>query len=294
MNHSDLLKKIRRLDIISKRQVNTVFSGQYRSSFRGEGVEVADIFEYEEGMDIRHIDWNTTAKTGKPFVKKYEETKEMRTMVVIDTSSSMHFGSSEKTKADVAMETVAILLFSALKNGDPFGAYFFNDKNQEYIPPKKGRRHLLHIFQKMILAFEHSSFCSANQKKALNFLSRTAKHHGIFFFLSDEVSENAKKEMRLVARKHDFLFLRPSDPVEETGEFPQGFLSQDLETGTYLSCDLSEAAKKRFQEIRKQRAKKRLAFLQSLSIPLLNIGTDANIFAALLSFFQKRQHALAR
>ena len=290
MNLKELSKKIRTIDIFTNKGVTELFAGNYKSSFKGQGLEVKDIRKYEEGDDIRHIDWIITAKQGFPYVKEYQESRELSTIVMVDISASMNFTSSEKTKKEVALEVAAIILFSALKNGDKFGAIIFSDKIEKYIPIKKGKSHLLLILREIIVCFENNKYKSSDHEAALKFLNMIVKKHAICFFISDEISENQSHSLRIANKKHDFVFLRTFDSFEEGFTSEEVLKIEDPESGEQIVLDLSNPqTKQNFLKLRQDKMRQMQEVLKKNKIEALHLSTTCNIFQKLLIFFKKRQ-----
>lgn len=286
----DISKKIQRINIVTNRKVNEVFSGNYKSSFKGSGIEVSDIREYEEGEDVRNIDWITTAKQGKPYVKKYQETRELTTIVVVDISASMNFTSCGVAKKDVALELCSILLFSALKNGDKFGALLFSDKVEKYIPPKKGKAHLLRIVREIIVQFQNNKYKKSEPKAALGFLNSVIKRHAVCFFVSDEINEDMKSVLKISNRKYDFVFSRIYDAFEDGAVSDGMFEIEDPETGKQMVIDLSnKKIREKYQALRAEKILKMKSILRSFNIDALELSTQSLVFKELLLFFKKRQ-----
>lgn len=294
MDVKELVKTIKHLEIQTNRKVNEIFAGNYKSSFRGQGLEVSDLRKYEEGDDARHIDWIITARQGRPYVRKFQETRELTTMLLIDLSGSMDFTTAEKKKSRVAVETAAFLLFSALKNNDKFGAILFADRIYSYIPPRKGRSHLLRILRETIQGFEEKKNKRAELKPALDFLNLTVKKRSICFLLSDELgSFRGGRELaplKIANKKHDLIYLRIFDRFEREidGRLPVLRVS-DPETGVVGVFDLSDrAVLARYNEIRRAREEAEKTIVKQNGIDYLPIATTANIYKELLLFFRKR------
>jgi len=292
MNPKDLIKRIRRLEITTNRKVNDLFVGNYKSAFKGRGVEFADIREYNEGDDYRTIDWITSAKQNKMYVKTYQETRELTTMMLVDLSSSMNFGSVEKTKRETALELLAMLCFSALKNNDKMGALFFTDKIECFIPPKKGQAHMWRILREALLKFEDNHYQSSNIEEVCQFLNTAFPHRSICFLISDEITPNpeTKKKLHVTNQKHDLVFLRVIDPLEK-GVTHGGLIAAcDPETGESLHIDLSDKkVRERYNAIRQQKEEKLSKLLKSTQIDTLELLTTESLFKKLFWFFKQRQ-----
>ena len=234
MDIKSLLAQIRYLDVITNRKVTEVFAGNYKSSFKGQGVEVADVREYEEGDDARHIDWLVTARQGNTYLKQYHETRELTTMVMIDLSASMNFTSTGKTKKDVAIELASVILFSALKMSDKFGALLFSEDVEIYIPPSKGKSHLLRIFREILVGFEKNKYKKSNPLQALKFLNKVVKAQSICFCIGDEISKEVDSQLKIANKKHDLVFLNVYDPFERELTYDDFIEIEDPETGDQM------------------------------------------------------------
>ncbi|MCK5408580.1 MAG: DUF58 domain-containing protein, partial [Candidatus Krumholzibacteria bacterium] len=212
-NLSEVLKKIRRIEIRTRRLVNDVFSGEYHSVFKGQGMEFDEVREYQPGDDIRSIDWNVTARMGTPYVKRFMEERELVVMFLLDVSASGRFGSGQNTKLDTAAEICALLAFSAIQNNDKVGAVVFSDDVEKYIPPDKGRSHALHVVRELL--FYEPVGRGTDIGEALSFLLRVLKRRAIVFVLSDFMSPDFSKPMGMAARKFDLVALNIRDAREE-------------------------------------------------------------------------------
>ena len=288
MDIKDITKKIRHLEILTKKNVTEIFVGNYKSSFMGHGLEVSDLRPYAEGDDIRHIDWVTTAKQGTAYVRKYQETRELTTIVVIDLSASMNFTSTGRTKKEIATELASILLFSALKNGDKFGAILFTD-TVNYIPPKKGKLHLLRILREIITQYENNSYKKSNLNAPLDFLNLVIKKNTICFFITDDMDTDAVNQLKLANQKHDFIFINIFDEFEKGKVLPEPIEIEDPETGEQILIDLSnKKIREQFIKLRENRTKIMEEIFKKNRIDSLNISTQNNVFKELFGFFQIR------
>jgi len=210
----ELLAKVRKIEIHTRRMVTDLFSGEYHSSFRGQGMEFDEVREYQPGDDVRFIDWNVTARTGVPFIKKFREEREMTVLLVVDGSSSLRFGSGEETKAETTAEIAAVLAFSAIANQDKVGLLFFTDRVERYIAPQKGRGHVLRLIREL-LTFrpQHDG---SDVASALEHVVRTQKRRAVVFVVSDFWSLPYEHALAICARKHDTVAVQIVDPREET------------------------------------------------------------------------------
>jgi uncharacterized protein (DUF58 family) len=238
IDHKELLKKVRRIQITTKHAVNDVFAGQYHSTFKGRGMEFDEVREYVPGDDIRSIDWNVTARTGSPHIKKFVEEREMTVMLVVDVSASNLFGSGTQMKRDLAAEVAALLAFSAIRNNDRIGLILFAEEVEKYIPPKKGTRHVLRLVREMLAHEPHGR--GTNIIPALDYLNHVSTRKNITFLISDFMfNDDYQQLLKITARRHDFISVVIGDKREVA--WPDtGLVSwQDAETGEQLIVDTS-------------------------------------------------------
>jgi len=212
MDTSEILKKVRKIEIKTRGLSSQIFAGQYHSAFKGRGMAFSEVREYQYGDDIRNIDWNVTARLYHPYVKIYEEERELTVMLLIDVSGSNEFGTRQQLKEDLITEVASVLAFSAITNNDKVGVIFFSDKVEKFIPPKKGTSHILRIIRELI------DFHPDNQQtdiaEALRFLSNAIKKRATVFLISDFIDNDFEKALRIANHKHDIVALRVSDPAE--------------------------------------------------------------------------------
>jgi len=239
MQTAELIRKVRRIEIITRRMVNDVMAGEYHSVFKGKGIEFEEAREYQPGDDVRSIDWNVTARMGAPFVKRYVEERELTVVCAVDGSASCLFGTGENTKNDIAAELCALLGFSAIKNNDRVGLLVFTDRVEKFIPPKKGSKHVLAVIQEM-LAFRPSS-CGTNINAALEHLNRVLKHRCVVFLLSDFIDEGYEKAMAVANRRHDLVAVVLGDRWEQQMANAGMIAVQDAETGAQRLIDTGNA-----------------------------------------------------
>ena len=236
MSTSALLKKVRKIEIKTKGLSNHIFAGEYQTAFKGKGMAFSEVREYQPGDDVRSIDWNVTARYNAPFVKVFEEEREMTVMLLIDVSASGNFGTQEQFKRELATELSAILAFSAIKNNDKVGVIFFTDKVEQFIPPKKGKSHILRIIRE-VLAFQPTGK-GTNIAVALEYFNSVIKKRSICFILSDFMSKEFDRPLKIASKKHDLVALRIHDTREDTlpnvGLVPM----QDTETEKMISKSL--------------------------------------------------------
>jgi len=293
MNLVELTKKIKYLAIYTNRKVNDNFSGNYKSFFRGQGLEVNDLRQYEFGDDARLIDWITSAKQGSLYIKKFQETRELTVMLLVDLSASMNFTTCERKKSDTAIEFIALILFSALRNNDKFGVVLFADSVLKYIPPKKGKSHLLKILREIILGFENNQYQKSNPYKAIDFLNNIIRKRSVCFFVGDEIMQNADCDrnisLKIANRKHDFVFVNIFDEFERVINTDEVIEIDDLESGRSMVLDFSDQKlRDNYQRLRNQKYDEVDSVLKKYRIEKMDISTKSNIYKDLLLFFKKR------
>lgn len=246
METSDLLKRVRRIEIKTKALTNNVFAGEYHSAFKGRGMSFAEVREYQPGDDVRDIDWHVTARMNRPYVKVFEEERELTLMLLIDVSASQQFGTHDRTQRELTAEVAATLAFSAMKNNDKIGVIFFTDRIEKFIPPQKGRRHVLRIIREL-LDF-HPQGSGTDVAQALEYLVKVQRKHAIVFLLSDFLTQtDFSRQLLVAARRHDVVALRLYDRCME--QIPDvGLLKvKDAETGREMVIDTSSTAVRRHQ-----------------------------------------------
>lgn len=288
METKELLKKIRRLEIKAKGLSRHIFSGEYHSAFKGRGMAFSEVRDYHYGDEVRTIDWNVTARFNDPYVKVFDEERELTLMLIIDVSGSEHFGSSVKTKKDLALELAAVLSFSALSNNDKVGAIFVSDRIEKYIAPGKGKKHALVILRELIELEPKST--GTNLEEGLKFFRTTQKKRSIAFVISDFIDDHDYLEgLKIARKKHDLVAIRLVDEAERT--LPSIGLIQffNAETGqtTWVNSN-SEAAKKMHEEIYAKEEKKLLDGLQKSGIDFVSISTSEDFIKPLIKLFQNR------
>jgi len=289
---TDFLKKIRQIEIRTKKLVNTMFAGEYKSTFKGTGVEFLDVREYLPGDDVRMIDWKVTARMGRPYVKKFAEDRELIVILCIDASGSGHFSTRRQFKIEQAAEIAATLAFSAVRNNDKVGLIFFTDRVEKYVPPKKGRFHVLRLIRD-ILFFEPTSK-GTDPTLVLEFLMNILKRRAILFFISDFIGKGFEPEklripMGVVAQRHDLVAITINDPVEDV--LPRvGLLSlEDAETGEVVTIDTRDRnLLEAYRAYRLQWSHGRQQLLKSLGIDSIDLQTMDDFTPRLHKFFQER------
>jgi uncharacterized protein (DUF58 family) len=234
---TELLKKVRRIEIKTRGLTRHIFAGEYHSAFKGRGIAFSEVREYQYGDDIRSIDWNVTARLNHPYVKVYEEERELTVMLLIDVSGSGNFGTTVRFKMDLMTEVAAVLSFSAIYNNDKIGVVFFSDNIEKFIPPQKGRKHILRIIREL-LDFKPKSN-KTNLSEPLRFLTNAIKKRCTAFILSDFLAPDFEEALRIAANKHDVVALKVSDPLEKALPDVGLFKVVDAETGDEKWIDTS-------------------------------------------------------
>jgi uncharacterized protein (DUF58 family) len=285
--HRDLLKKVRQIDIKSRKVVTELLGGEYKSVFKGRGMEFDEVREYMPGDEVRTIDWNVTARTGKPFVKRFIEEREQALFFLVDMSASGTFGSTGKSKNEVAAELCGLLAFSAIKNSDKVGLIIFTDEIELFIPPDKGQIHVLHIIRE-ILGFQpkRKGTCIAC---ALDYLGKMVKNKCVTFLISDFMDSGYEKQLKLAAIHYDLIAITITDPREL--ELPNAGLVEltDAETGEQILVDTASAiARKNFNTAAKARGLEIKSALSRLNIDQISVRTDRDYTHDLIRFFQSR------
>ncbi len=290
----ELLKQVKQIEIRTRGLVNEVFSGEYHSVFKGRGMEFSEVREYQIGDDIRTIDWNVTARFGHPYVKIFEEERELTVMLLVDMSGSLIFGTSDKTKQQIAAELSAILAFSALKNNDKVGLILFSDKIEKFIPPKKGKTHALRIIRE-VLSFDlpensESIKKRTNLREALEYFNHAIKKRAILFVISDFLDFGYEKILRIVGKKHDLIGIIIKDKREfELADF--GLIKfVDAETGEYRYIDTNdEDFKINFAETLKRIEEYRESVFVNSRLDSIEIQTGKSYVKPLVEFFRMRE-----
>lgn len=292
MDATELLKKVRRIEIKTKGLSSHLFSGGYQSAFKGKGMSFSDVRSYQPGDDVRTIDWNVTARTGEPFVKVFEEERENTVMLVVDVSGSAVFGSHAQFKADYLSELCAVLAFSAIDNNDKVGVMLFSDQIELYIPPKKGRQHILRIIREVLTIKPVGRKTDIN--KALRYIHNGLKKRCVCFVLSDFLGDGYDESLRVLARQHDCIGIHCWDPLER--DLPDvGVLRvADAETGEQIWVDTT-SMQLRWQygySFEQHRANTQQLFRKA-GADFLSIGTHEAYTKALLQFFTRRSKLVA-
>jgi uncharacterized protein (DUF58 family) len=288
METSDIIKKVRKIEIKTRGLSSNIFAGQYHTAFKGRGMAFSEVREYQYGDDVRDIDWNVTARFNKPYVKVFEEERELTVMLLIDVSGSLDFGTQKQMKRDMVTEIAATLAFSAIQNNDKIGVIFFSDKVEKYIPPKKGRKHILYIIREM-LDF-HAENLHTDVQEAIEFLTSVSKRRCTAFILSDfYVRKDFMQTLTIANRKHDVVAIQVYD--KRACELPDVGLMKvvDAETGFEQYIDTSS---RRLRDSYKQywnnRQKQLKETFTRSNVDNVSIATDEDYVKSLLGLFKQR------
>lgn len=288
MDTSEILKKVRRIEIKTRGLSNNIFAGQYHSAFKGRGMAFSEVREYQYGDDVRDIDWNVTARFNKPFIKVFEEERELTVMLLVDVSGSLEFGTVKQTKKDMLTEIAATLAFSAIHNNDKIGVIFFSDRIEKFIPPKKGRSHILFIIREL-LNFKAESR-KTDIKLGIESLTNIMKRRCTAFILSDFIDpQDYRNAMTIANRKHDLIAIQIYD--KRVAELPNiGLMKvRDAETGYEQWIDTSSAKIRNIHhQWWKEKQQKLQDTLSRSNVDSISVRTDEDYVKALLSLFGKR------
>ena len=288
METSELLKKVRHIEIKTRGLSRNIFAGQYHSAFKGRGMAFSEVREYQYGDDVRDIDWNVTARYNKPYVKVFEEERELTVMLLVDVSASRNFGAVGEAKREMMAEVAATVAFSAIQNNDKIGMIFFSDRIEKFIPPKKGRKHILYIIREL-LDFKPDSV-GTNIGLALEYMTNAIKKRCTTFLISDFIDSNDYKNALSIAnRRHDLVAIQVYDRRES--QLPNvGLIKlQDAEQGCEQWVDTSSAkVRTRYAEWWNERQERMLAMLRKSRVDLATIATDDDFVIALMNLFKRR------
>ena len=288
METSELLKRVRKIEIKTRGLSKNIFAGEYHSAFKGRGMTFSEVREYQYGDDIRNIDWNVTARHNRPYVKIFEEERELTVMLMIDVSASRNFGTISKLKKNQITEIAAVLAFSAIQNNDKIGVIFFSDKIEKFIPPKKGRTHILHIIRELIDFYPEDKQTDIEQ--ALEYMTNSIKKRCTCFVISDFIDEHDFAHALAIAnRKHDVVALRVYDPRDNQLP-PVGMMYlRDAETGEQMWVDTSDKKlREAYEKYAFVREKELDAIFKRSGVDVANIRSDEDYVRALITLFKKR------
>ncbi len=283
----EILKKVKRIEIQTRGLVNDIFSGEYHSVFKGRGMEFSEVREYQIGDDIRLIDWNVSARMGHPFVKVFEEERELTVILLVDVSSSADFGTVERMKGEIAIEICALLAFSAIKNNDKVGLIIFTDRIEKFVPPKKGKTHVLRVLRELL--YHEPEGKGTDISLALEYLSRIITRRSVVFLVSDFISDDYQKAMQIANKRHDLVAITITDPREI--ELPNiGLVElEDAETGEIIMLDTADSTiRQTFTRITSNSREERDKNFRSMNVDSIDIRTDVSYIEPLIKFFRMR------
>ncbi len=289
----ETLKKIKRIEILSRKAARDVFAGEYHSAFKGRGMEFSQVREYQPGDDSRFIDWNVSSRLGRLYVKQFVEERELTIILALDLSASLQFVSSAKSKKEIAAELSALIAFTALLNHDKVGLLLFSDRVELYLPPKKGRTHLLRLIRDIIEFKPQGRETSI--RDALVYLTSLIKKKAVVFLISDFLDENFETALKIASRKHDLIAIEIHDRREAALPERGDFHLRDLESGRDFRADFSDSAWRReFQKIRDGKSRERTELFRKYGIDHLAIHSDLDYEKPLFDLFLKRKKKFSR
>ena len=289
----EILRQVKLIELRTRGLVNSVFTGEYRSVFKGQGMEFSEVREYQPGDEVRSIDWNVTARMRRPFVKRYIEERELTVMLAVDLSGSERFGTVKRFKSELATELGAVLAMSAVRNNDRVGIILFTDQIEHVVPPRKGRRHALRLVRDLLV--HEPVGCKTDVAGAMNYMMKMLSHHTIIFVISDFIDADIERPMKLLSAQHDVVAITVEDPSE--ANLPDLGLVRmtDPETNQTIDIDTSDPAVR--SQYAKRVAEERAArqhLLRRLAIDEIVVRTDGNIIEPLMRFFRSRETRLRR
>jgi len=288
----ELIKKLRKIEIHTSRLANDQLAGSYHSVFKGKGMAFSEVRQYQPGDDVRFIDWNVTARVGDAYVKMFTEEREMTVMLLVDLSASQRFGSSDRVKVEVVAEVAALLAFSAIKNNDRVGLILFTDRIERFVPPKKGRGHVMRVVTEILNAKPEGE--GTNLRAALDLLGSVSHRRSVAFLISDFIANDYERPMKVAARRHDLIPLSVVDPREEEMSDVGIALLEDLETGEELEVDTSDPRVRRAfaHMVARQRAEREQLF-QRLRMDEVTIRTDRDYVRPIAELFRRRRRRMS-
>ncbi len=288
MDAAELLKKVRKIEIKARGLSQNIFAGEYHSAFRGRGMAFSEVREYQFGDDVRDIDWNVTARFHRPFVKIFEEERELTVMLMVDVSGSLDFGTRGQTKRDITTEIASTIAFSAIQNNDKIGVIFFSDRVEKYIPPKKGRKHILYIIREM-LTFEPLSR-KTDIALAVEFMTQIQRRRSTVFIISDFYNKGSfQKELQIASQKHDIVAIQIYDPFAKRLPDVGLMKVEDAETGKEVLIDTSSRSLRRAHERAWRSREEQLGEdFAKCNIDWTAISTDEDYVKAMILLFKQR------
>ncbi|MBN2399226.1 MAG: DUF58 domain-containing protein [Candidatus Aminicenantes bacterium] len=293
MISEETLKKIRKIEIISRKAARDIFAGQYHSAFKGRGMEFSEVREYQSGDDVRFIDWNVSSRLGRLFIKQFVEERELTIILAIDLSASLQFISGGKSKKDIAVELSALIAFTAMLNNDKVGLLIFTDRIEIFVPPKKGRTHLLRLIRDI------SEFQPQGRRTtigaALAYLTSLLKKKAVIFLISDFLDEHFDGALKIAGRKHDLIAVVINDRRELNAPQRGIFQFKDLESGVIFTADFNRGSvRSAYQDIRQTRSAQLSELFRKYSIDSITINAESEYEKPLFDLFLKRKHKFSR
>lgn len=288
MLSQEIIKKIKKMHIRSRRQVDTMMAGQYKSVFRGTGMEFEEVREYSPGDEVKNIDWKVSARMGRPYIKLYKEEREVVVMLLVDMSASGKFGTTGRMKRETAAEIASILAFNAIRNNDKVGVILFTDRVEKYIPPKKGSAHIWRVI-KEIFTFtpEHTG---TNIEEALAFLRRVSRKKTVSFVVSDFLDDDYAKTMKIASKRHELIAVLLSDPHDFTLPGKGLVLARDFETGGAIYLDASDTkTRMAFQTFKQEEYKTSLEAIRKTGVDCVELSTQDSVADVLVRYFRYRE-----
>jgi uncharacterized protein (DUF58 family) len=285
---ADVLRQVRLVELRTRGLVNALFTGEYHSVFKGQGMEFAEVREYSDGDEVRAIDWNVTARMGHPFVKRFVEERELTVMLAVDHSGSERFGTAQRFKSELATEIGAVLAMSAIRNNDRVGALLFTDRVEHVVPPGKGRRHVLRLIRDVLVHEPEGK--GTDIPAAIDYLAKMLPHRAIIFLISDFVATGLERPLKILAQRHDVVAVTITDPRER--ELPDIGLARftDPETGAVVDVDTGNPViRRKYREQMQAEVEARTQLLRRLAIDEVAVRTDQRYVDPLLRFFRLRE-----
>ncbi len=284
---NEILKKVRKIEIKTKGLSKHIFSGEYSSAFKGKGMSFSEVRDYQYGDDVRNIDWNVTARTGNTSVKVFEEERELTVVFLVDLSKSSYFGTGKQFKSELMAEISAVLAFSAMNNNDKVGAIFFSDRIEKYVPPKKGKKHVLRIIRELL--YMETEGTGTDIALALEYLNNVQKKRSIVFLMSDFMAQGYENALNIASRKHDIVGMHLFDKTEQSLPSVGIVRVQDAETGKFMELDTnSKSVRKKYEDWYTDNYNYFTTNFSRRGLDVLSLPTDEDYVKAMLKFFKKR------
>ncbi len=293
MDHTELFREIRKIEIVTRSLVNDQLAGQYQSVFKGRGMAFDEVRQYQHGDDVRLIDWNVSARMNEPYIKMFVEEREMTVMLVVDVSASEWFGTTHQTKSRLAAKVAATMAFSAIKNNDRVGLIMFTDRIEIFVPPKKGKKHVLRVISEILRFTPRGK--GTDIGVGLEYLGRVTKRKSVAFLISDFIADGWERAMRLAQTKHDLVPICVTDPREEELADMGVAYVEDSETGDILPVDTSSRwVRAAYRDEMKRRRSEREQLFRKHKVDFINMSTGDETMSALVDFFRIRARRARR